>query len=388
MKITEVRSIPINCHGASRRGIVKLTTDEGYIGYGEVGETATEQLSTLFIEGLVYPQWTKILIGKNPLDIDKILRELWVGNLFAGRTGGALLSALSGVDFALVDLKGKILGIPGYQVVGGGFRHRIRVYQDTAGGAKPDDYAKHGAEAVQNGFTAIKYDLDVGYGAQRAEYGYDPFNEHVTNRELRLMVEKVQAVRDTIGYDVDVAIDLHGRYNVPSGIRIAKALERFNLLWLEEPVPPENIAAMREVKNATSIPICCGENLYSKWGFRDLLTMQAADIIMPDIAQVGGIMEGKRIADLADLYYVPVAPHNNCGPMATIAMAHLCAAIPNFLLLEWHGARIPDWDTIIHWDGPVISKGYLTLKDTPGLGYSLNEKEILKRNPEAEELFR
>lgn len=388
LKITEVRCIPINCHGKSRRGIVKLTTDEGYVGYGEVGETATEQLSTLFVEGLVYPHWTNKLIGKNPLDTEKILRELWAGNLFAGRTGGALLSALSGIDFALVDLKGKILGIPGYQVVGGGFRHRIRIYQDTAGGATPDDFAKHGAEAVRKGFSAIKYDLDVGYGSHRAEHGYDPFNEHVTNHELTLMVDKVHAVRDTIGYDVDVAIDLHGRYNAPSGIRIAKALERFNLLWLEEPVPPENIAALREVKNATSTPICCGENLYSKWGFRELLTLQAADIIMPDIAQVGGIMEGKRIADLADLYYVPVAPHNNCGPMATIAMAHLCAAIPNFLILEWHGARIPDWDAVIHWEGPVISNGYLTLTDAPGLGYSLNEKEILRRNPEAEELFR
>lgn len=388
LKITEVCSIPIHCHGTAKRGIVKLATDEGYVGYGEVGETATEHLSALYVEGLVYPHWKNILLGKNPLNINQILRELWTGSLFAGRTGGALLSALSGVDFALIDLKGKILGIPGYQVVGGGFRQRIRIYQDTAGGATPHDYAKHGATAVQKGFDAIKYDLDVGYGVHRAEFGYDPYNEHVTNRELELMVEKVQAVRDTIGYDVDVAIDLHGRYNVPSAIRIAKALERFQLLWLEEPVPPENIVALREVKNATSIPICCGENLYSKWGFRDLLIMQAADIIMPDIAQVGGILEGKRIADLADLYYIPVAPHNNCGPMATIAMAHLCAAIPNFLLLEWHGARIPDWDAIIHWDGPVISKGYLTLKDTPGLGYTLNEKEILKRNPEAEELFR
>jgi galactonate dehydratase len=230
LKITEVRSIPITCHGAAKRGIVKLSTDEGFVGYGEVGETATEQLSALYVEGLVYPHWKNLLLGKDPLNIDTILRELWVGSLFAGRTGGALLSALSGVDFALIDLKGKILGIPGYQVVGGCFRRHIRIYQDTAGGATPHDYAKHGAEAVQKGFDAIKYDLDVGYGESRSEYGYDPYNEHVTNRELKLMVENVRAVRDTIGYDVDVAIDLHGRYNAPSAIRIAKALECFNLL--------------------------------------------------------------------------------------------------------------------------------------------------------------
>jgi galactonate dehydratase len=201
------------------------------------------------------------------------------------------------------------------------------------------------------------------------------------------MEEKVRGVREAIGYEVDLAIDLHGRYNTISGIKIARALEPYQLMWLEEPVPPENVDAMYKVKLSTSTPICCGENLYSKWGFRDLLIKQAVDIIMPDIAQVGGIFEGKRIADLADMYYVPVAPHNNCGPFATIAQAHFCAAIPNFLILEWHGARIKDWDKVVEWDGPLIDNGYINLPNKPGLGYDLNEREILRRNPEAEELF-
>jgi len=382
VKIDKIVTVPITCHGRTRRGIVKITTDEGFVGYGEVGETASEQLGPIMTD-----RWSRLIVGNNPLDTEKILRELWAGSLFAGRGGGALLSALSGVDFALVDLKGKILGIPGYQVVGGGFRSRIRIYQDTAGGPDAATYARNALEAKQKGFDAIKFDLDVSFGERRAVHGYDPYNENVANKELSLMVAKVDAIREAIGYEMDLAIDLHGRYNTVSGIKIAKALEPYKLMWLEEPVPPENVDAMREVKMSTSTPICCGENLYFKWGFRDLLVKQAADIIMPDIAQVGGIIEGKRIADFADMYYIPVAPHNNCGPLATIAQAHLCAAIPNFHILEWHGARVQDWDKIVKWDGPVINKGGINLPDKPGLGYELNEKEILRRDPDAEDLF-
>jgi galactonate dehydratase len=382
VKIAEIVTVPITCHGRARRGIVKITTDEGFVGYGEVGETAAEALGSIMTD-----RWRPLLVGKNPLDTERLLRALWASSLFAGRGGGALLSALSGVDFALVDLKGKILGIPGYQVVGGGFRRRIRIYQDTAGGPDAATYARNAVEAQRNGFDAIKFDLDVGVGEPRGQHGYDPYNETVTTQELALMVAKVAAIREAIGYEMDLAIDLHSRYNTVSGIRIARALEPYRLMWLEEPVPPENVEAMREVKLATSTPICCGENLYSKWGFRDLLERQAADIIMPDIAQVGGIVEGKRIADLADLYYVPVAPHNNCGPLATIAQAHLCAAIPNFHILEWHGARIPEWDKIVLWDGPVIDRGGINLPDKPGLGYELNEREILRRDPDAGALF-
>jgi galactonate dehydratase len=225
VKIEKIVTVPITCHGRARRGIVKITTDEGFVGYGEVGETASEQLGPIMTD-----RWSRLIVGKNPLDTEKILRELWVGSLFAGRGGGALLSALSGVDFALVDLKGKILGIPGYQVVGGGFRTRIQIYQDTAGGPDPATYARNALEAKGNGFDAIKFDLDVGFGERRAEHGYEPYNETVTNKELSLMVAKVDAIREAIGYEMDLAIDLHGRYNTVSGIKVAKAHEYPDLL--------------------------------------------------------------------------------------------------------------------------------------------------------------
>jgi galactonate dehydratase len=383
MKITDLVTIPITCHGDNKRGIVKITTDEGFTGYGEIGEAATGQLGKIITE-----RWRRFVIDKDPLDVERILREIWAANIFAGRMGGAVLNSYSGVDFSLLDLKGKILGIPCFQVVGGGYRQRIRIYQDTAGGPDSETYAQNALVAKRKGFDAIKFDLDVGYGERRAEQGYEPYNETVTEAELVFMIDKVKTIREAIGYDTDLAIDLHGRYNTMSGIKIANALEPFKLLWLEEPVQAENIDAMYLVRMSTKTPICCGENLYTKWGFKDLLEKQAADIIMPDIAQCGGIIEGKRISDLADMYYVPVAPHNNCGPFATIAMAHMCASIPNFLVLEWHGARMKDWETVVNWDGPIIDKGGINLLNKPGMGYRLNEKEILKRNPEAEELFR
>ncbi|MEM2906379.1 MAG: mandelate racemase/muconate lactonizing enzyme family protein [Candidatus Bathyarchaeia archaeon] len=383
MKITSLVTVPITCHGKAKRGIVRVTSDEGVSGYGEIGEAATGNLGKTMSES-----WRRFIVGKNPMDIERILREIWVSSRFFQPMGGVVGSALSGLDFALVDLKGKLLGIPGYQVVGGAYRTAVRVYQDTAGGPDVETFRRNALDAVERGFDAVKFDLDSGFGEQRAQAGYDPFNETVTETELNQMVEIAAAIREAIGFKVDLAFDLHMRYNTQSGIKIAKALEPYRLMWLEEPVPPENVDALREVKAATSTPICAGENLYAKWGFKDLLEKQAVSIVMPDVAKVGGILESKRIADLADMYYVPMAPHNNCGPLATIAMAHLCASIPNFLVLEWHGTRMKDWDAVVKWDGPVVNKGRILLPEKPGLGYELNEKEILRRDPEAEELFR
>ena len=370
MKITSIGVVPITCHSGAKRGIVKIKTDEGISGFGEIGEAAKGDLGKRMCE-----YWEKLVVGKNPMDIDVILREIWLQSRFYQPMGGVVGSTLSGVDFALVDLKGKILGIPGYQVVGGGYRNKVRVYQDTYSGPDVDTYKKNALDAVKNGFDAIKFDLDKGFGNERMKAGFDPYNETVTKEELDGMVDIVSGIREAIGYEVDLAIDLHMRYNTQSGIKIARSLESFRLMWLEEPVPPENVDALREVKMSTNTPICAGENVYSKWGFKDLLEKQAASIIMPDVAKVGGIIESKRIADLADIYYIPVAPHNNCGPMATIAMAHFCASIPNFLVLEWHGARVKDWGKVVRWQGPIIDRGRIVLTDKPGLGYELNEKE-------------
>jgi galactonate dehydratase len=219
------------------------------------------------------------------------------------------------------------------------------------------------------GFTAIKFDLD-DLGAPEK---YDAYNHTVNNRELDRMVAKVAAIREAVGPGVDVAMDLHARYDTSSGIRIAQALEEFKLLWLEEPVPAENVAAMREVKRSTRTPICTGENVYLRWGFRELLETQAVDIIMPDLNKCCGISEGKKIANMAEVYYIPVAPHNVVGPLGTMASCHCCATFPNFLVLEWHWLDRPYWHDLVQMEAPMIQDGYIHISDRPGLGVELNE---------------
>jgi galactonate dehydratase len=192
------------------------------------------------------------------------------------------------------------------------------------------------------------------------------------------MVERVGVIREAIGPDVDLAIDLHGQYDTPSGIRIARALEPFGLLWLEEPVPPENVAAMREVKRHARVPLCAGENLYLCWGFRELIEQQAVDIVMPDIPKCGGLSECRKIANMAQVYFIPFAPHNVCGPLGTMASAHVCATVPNFLVLEWHWVDYEGWDELAVGDGPVIRDGQVVLTDRPGIGLDVNDEALAR----------
>ena len=219
------------------------------------------------------------------------------------------------------------------------------------------------------GFNAIKFDIDNA----RSPHKLDEFNWSVTPGELAEMVDKVSAVREAVGPEVDVAIDMHGRYDTHSAIRVAQAVEEFNLMWLEEPVPPENVDAMLEVKRSSGTPICAGENLYLRWGFRDLIEKQAVDVIMPDLPKCCGLSEGRKIANMAEVYYIPLAPHNVCGPLGTIASCHTCASVPNFLVLEWHWVDRPHWQELVEADPPLIQDGYITVPDRPGLGVDFNE---------------
>ena len=220
------------------------------------------------------------------------------------------------------------------------------------------------------GFNALKFDVDE----TEAGFRDDRWNWHASNAELDWMVERVAAVREAVGPSIDLAIDMHGRYDIASGIAVAKAMEPFRLLWLEEPVPPENVAAMREVKRVSPVPLCSGENLYLRWGFRDLLEQQAVDYIMPDIPKCGGLSECRKIANMAEVYYIPLAPHNVCGPLGTMASAHVCATIPNFLVMEWHWIDYPGWEDLTIQDQPVIQNGHVVLTDKPGIGLEVNDE--------------
>jgi len=188
------------------------------------------------------------------------------------------------------------------------------------------------------------------------------------------IINLIQATREAIGYEIDLAIDCHGQFDLPSAITLAKAVEDLRLLWLEEPVPAENIDALAQVHASTSTVICTGENQYTRFEFIELLQRQAADIIMPDLAKAGGIMEAKRIAEIADAYYVPIAPHNVSSPLGMMAACHAMASVPNFLLLEFHGREISWWEDLCDGDKPYIQDGWMTVSERPGIGVELNDE--------------
>ncbi len=363
MKITDIKTAEVGGHGFSL--FVKIFTDEGIEGIGECihgGDGVA----------LLVADMAEMIKGQDPLNVDRLYELIRHRYIFNGALAGNVVTAMTGIEIALWDLAGKALGVPVYQLLGGKFRDRIRLYCDCHAGRddSPESYAERAREVVAMGFNAIKFDIDNA----NSPHKLDAFNWSTSPGELTEMVERVAAVREAVGPDVDVAIDMHGRYDTHSAVRVANALEGFNLMWLEEPVPPENIDAMREVKRSTSTPICAGENLYLRWGFRDLIEKQAVDIIMPDLPKCGGLSEGRKIANMAEVYYIPLAPHNVCGPLGTIASCHTCAAVPNFLILEWHWVDRPHWHELVEADPPLIQDGYIVLPDGPGLGVELNEE--------------
>jgi len=387
LRITEVNAVCLKRYFIPShwgRLLVRIKTDEGFVGYGESGEDSRWGIGVSLVNN-----WAKQMIDSDPMETKKILRRIWYSMKHFGRDG-ITMGTLSAIDFALLDLKGKMMGVPTYDLVGGKFRDRIRMYCDTSHPkplGDPESHVKVVREALEMGFESVKFDLDTGFQGREA-LGWEPYNQQLRNNELDWMVEVTEAVRNAVGNNIELMVDLHGNYNATSAIKIAKALERYNLTWLEEPVPAENVDAMREVKRSTSTPICAGENLHSAWRFRRLLEEQAVSIIEPDLNKCGGILEGQRIANMADLQYIPVAPHNTSTPVGTLAACHFCASTPNFVSLEWHGLReAAEWSRLVKWDGPIIKDGYITIPNKPGLGFELNEEACLEGNPEAEVLF-
>lgn len=367
MRITDIRTAEVKGHGYST--YVRIYTDEGVIGNGECihGTDGCPEIVHSF---------KPFLIGENPLNVDMLYEKMRRSQLFNGAMSGATVTAMTGIEIALWDLAGKILGVPVYQLLGGKFRDTVRLYCDSHAGDdfSPQSYAARAREVVGMGFDALKFDVDE----TEAGFRNDRWNWHASGPEIDWMVERVGAVRDAVGPDIDLCIDMHGRYDTASGIAVARAMEQFKLLWLEEPVPPENIAAMREVKQNARTPLCSGENLYLRWGFRDLIEQQAVDFIMPDIPKCGGLSECRKIANMAETYYIPLAPHNVCGPLGTMASAHVCASIPNFLVMEWHWIDYEGWEELTIQDQPVIQNGHVVLNDKPGIGLDVNDEAVQK----------
>lgn len=352
---------------------VKMTTNQDIIGYGE-GVDAVPG-TYYFVRNL-----GNRLRGRSPLNVHRIFDELRKSGVFGGAQGGMYIAVLSAIETALWDLTGKALNIPVYQLLGGKFRDKVRVYCDTAlyqtNNPQPEDFANAAKKSKEMGFNAIKFDLD-----QAGDPGkYDRYNWTASPMELRRMVNQMTAAREAVGPDIDICVDMHGRYDAPTGEKVAKLLEPLNLMWLEEPIPAENPEAYKKISDSTSTPICAGENHYLAYGFRRLLEIGAVDIIMPDLQKTGGLGEGQRIANLANLYYVPFAPHMVASFLGAMACAHVCASVPNFLIMEWQSYfhTQPMFKDIVKYEGEWVDKSFITVSTKPGIGVDLNEEGMKK----------
>jgi L-alanine-DL-glutamate epimerase-like enolase superfamily enzyme len=372
MRITRVSTAVVE--GNFPWVLVKVETDAGITGLGEAYWGAG-------VAELVHKA-SEVIIGEDPHNINK-LYDLMIRCVSGeGSLAGATVTAISGIEIALWDLVGRALNTPIYNLFGGRFRDRVRVYADCHAGKSPEpaDYAERAREVVAAGFTAIKFDLDtsnpftadISEAVHPRRQWFEPFNRTIGTTERRWMVAVVGAVREAVGPDILVAMDCHWKFAVNDVLKLAWDLEPYDLLWLEDPVPPENIDAQAKVTANTRVPICTGENLYRKHGYRELIEKQAADIIAPDIPKMGGLMEAQRVADMADTYYINVAPHNVSSPIGTVAAAHVCASIPNFLVMEFHAHDVPWWADLVDGE-PPIKDGYILLGDAPGHGMTLNE---------------
>ena len=348
---------------------VKIHTNQGIWGCGEAVDA---------VQGTYHmvQSFAQRIRDQNPLNVHRIFEQIRRSGVFGGAQSGIFVAVLGAVETALWDLAGKALNVPVYRLLGGKFRDRIRVYVDTAlyqtRLPTPDQFAESASNAAKMGYTAVKFDLDQGNDPNR----YDQFNWTAGPAEIQRMVDQMTAAREAVGPNVDICADMHARYDYPTGQQVAKRMEPLNLMWLEEPVPAENVDALKLIADETSTPICAGENVYLAHGFRRMLEMGAVDIVMPDLQKAGGLGEGQRIANLANLYYVPFAPHMVASYLGAMASCHVCASVPNFMVLEWqtYFDTNPMYKEIVTYDGPQVEKGFITVSEKPGIGVEINEE--------------
>lgn len=370
LKITDIKC------GYIRNGhslFVKIYTNQGIWGCGEGVDATpgTYHLVKMFGERIK---------GKSPLNVHRLFEDIRKSGFFEGAQSGMYIAVLTAIETALWDLTGKALGLPVYQLLGGKFRDKIRVYCDTAlyraDSPTPDKFAEAAMGAVKKGFTAVKFDVDEGNDPNK----YDAYNWTASPAELDRMYNQIAAVRQAVGPKIDICVDMHGRYDAVTGHQVAKRMEPLNLMWLEEPIPADNPDAYLSITSSTSTPICAGENLYLAHGFRRLLETGAVDIVMPDLQKAGGLGEGQRIANLSNLYYVPFAPHMVASFLGAMASCHVCASVPNFMILEWqiYFHTDPMFKEIVTFEGPMVTDGFIQLLNKPGIGVEINEEGMRK----------
>jgi galactonate dehydratase len=344
---------------------VKINTNEGIHGWGEVYTQLDRHMN---IE-LIIKELGRYLIGRDPFNVKHFTTMVY--NDFAGRRGSMdLYCALSGLKQALWDIIGKYLDVPVYNLLGGACRSKIRVY---ANGwypdlKTPDEYSEAAIKTVKLGFNALKFDPFPG-----------PWRSYIDKNQEQQAINVVKAVREAVGPDIDLLIEVHRRLAPMHAIRVAKSIEVIKPFWYEEPVPSENLQALAEVRNRINIPVVTGEALYTKNDFREVFEKRAADIINPDVCNCGGILELKEIAAMAEHHYVAISPHNYNSVSAGLASTiQVSACIPNFIITEYF-VNFEETSHIIMETPFRIIDGHIPLSKTPGIGIELKEKELLLR---------
>ena len=393
--------------------IIKIETDDGVTGYGEA----------FFGPGLtaVIREFARMLEGEDVESIDRAGRLMRMRSVHC--SPGLALHAICGIEAALLDAIGKKHKLPIWQILGGKYRDAVEIYADchagesleslgplleprrpkwmkktarsgagpssrygwdeaSSGHLTPQAYAARAREMAGRGFRILKFDVDVP-----APYETDPFNRELSAGEIDYAASLVGAVRDAIGPDLGLAIDCHWAYTVRSAVELARALEKYRLLWFEDPIPPENLRALRAVQSATRATVATGENHYHRIDFERFIVEAGLRVLAPDVQKIG-LWEGRKIADLADMHSVNLTLHNISGPIGTMAGVHLCAAIPNCLALEWHAAGVPFFDSLVKGaDGPLIRNGKIAVPSAPGLGIEMDEDVAHKYRKPGEPFF-
>jgi galactonate dehydratase len=368
VKITDLRIFVVDADWRDWI-FIKLYTDEGLTGVGEAGLSGGEAMVVAALDRI-----KTYLLGKSPFDIEQHWREIYHGSFWRGP---ALTSALGAVEIALWDIVGKACNMPIYNLLGGRCRDRVRCYthiSEATSGHTIDQRVAEARAAVDAGWTALKWDpLPANFLTLQP-------------REKRFVVDQVSAVREAVGDDVELLVELHGRLDPETAIRLAAALEPYRPYFLEEPVPPDSLDALAKVASQVRVPLATGERLVTKYGFWPLLERQLVSTIQPDVIHVGGLLECKKIAAMAEARYMSVAPHNPNGPVATVAALHLAANLPNLSILEmpaddylWSAS----WRDELLVDASLVQvkQGYLELPTAPGLGIDIDEAAIAAHPP-------
>ena len=364
MKISDIRYHLVNPGKGKNLCFVRIDTDEGIHGWGECYTQADRDIQvTTHIDRL-----KRYLVGRDPTNIKHFIQIVF--DDFAGRRGAMdLWCAVSGLEQAMWDITGKVCGVPIHKLLGGPVRERIRVYANGWGGGGWDSgiIAERASEVVEQGFTALKFDPIPG-----------PWRTFVDKRVENQTVENVRAVRQAVGQDVDILVEMHRRLAPMHAIKIARQIEEYEPFWYEEPVLAENIDALAAAKREIRIPVVTGEELYTKFEFREVFEKQAADIINPDVCNVGGILELKEIGAMAEPYFVAVSPHNyNSTALGLAATIQVSATMPNFLITEYF-LNLEDFGKDITVDPFEVNNGYIDLPETPGLGIEIDESSLAK----------